>query len=278
MAARFWVGGTGNLDGSTTTHIAATSNGAGGASYPGSGDTLTFDGNSGGGTVTVTAPVNFTSITMGAFTGTLDFAANDVNVTLQSFSLTGSATRTLNMGDGTWTLTGTGTVWNALTTTGLTFNANGSTLLFSASTLTSRNLTGNLTYNNVTIAANATGGAFLFNTACTIGALNIAGPNNVAVSQATTVAVTTLNVNGSSGSEIFLRSSVDSAAGTLSVAANAPTITWAALRDITCSGGATFVADNSFDLGHNSGITINAPSVGGGGRAIQINNDSLVAA
>jgi hypothetical protein len=57
-ASRFWVGGTGNWDASDTTHWAASSGGGGGASVPGSGDTVTLDGSSGGGTVTVTAAVN----------------------------------------------------------------------------------------------------------------------------------------------------------------------------------------------------------------------------
>ena len=52
MASRFWVGGTGTWDASDTTHWATASNGAGGASVPGSSDAVTFDASSGGGTVT----------------------------------------------------------------------------------------------------------------------------------------------------------------------------------------------------------------------------------
>ncbi len=106
MASRFWVGGTGTWDGSTTTPWAATSGGAGGQTVPGSGDTVTFDGSSGGGTVTVNTTVNVTSITMGAFTGTLDFNANNNNVTVQTWSNTGNGTRTLKAGSGTWNITG----------------------------------------------------------------------------------------------------------------------------------------------------------------------------
>jgi hypothetical protein len=49
MANRYWVGGTGNWDASTTTHWSATSGGAGGATVPVASDTVTFDGSSGGG-------------------------------------------------------------------------------------------------------------------------------------------------------------------------------------------------------------------------------------
>jgi hypothetical protein len=132
MASRFWVGGTGTWDGSTTTHWAATSGGASGASVPGTNDSVIFDGNSGGGTVTVNTTVNSISITCGAFTGTLDFSANNNNVTLNSFSASGSATRTVNLGSGTWTITGTsGLLWDVSNNTGLTFSASSSTIVFS---------------------------------------------------------------------------------------------------------------------------------------------------
>jgi len=124
MASRFWVGGTGTWDASDTTHWAATSGGASGASVPGSGDTVTFDGSSGGGTVTVGTGYdpNVTSITMGTFTGTLDFSAFNNNVTLVSFSNTGTATRSFKQGDGTWTITGNATtVFNQADVTNLTF-------------------------------------------------------------------------------------------------------------------------------------------------------------
>jgi hypothetical protein len=58
MANRFWVGGTGTWDAADTTHWAATSGGAGGQSVPGAGDAVTFDGASGGGTVTVNADIS----------------------------------------------------------------------------------------------------------------------------------------------------------------------------------------------------------------------------
>jgi hypothetical protein len=134
MASRFWVGGTGTWDNSTTTHWAATTGGAGGQSVPGSGDTVTFDGSSGGGTVTPNYDMTVTSITMGAFTGTLDFSANNNNPTMTTFSCSGSGTRTLNMGSGIWTITGNNaTIWNFGTQTNLTQNVNTSTVKFTYS-------------------------------------------------------------------------------------------------------------------------------------------------
>ena len=49
MANRYWVGGSGTWDSSTTTHWSATSGGSGGVSVPISTDNVFFDSNSNGG-------------------------------------------------------------------------------------------------------------------------------------------------------------------------------------------------------------------------------------
>lgn len=61
MAARYWIGGTGNW--SDTAHWSATSGGAGGASVPTMDDDVFFDSNSGTGTVTVNAIANMRDCT-----------------------------------------------------------------------------------------------------------------------------------------------------------------------------------------------------------------------
>jgi len=128
MAARFWVGGTGTWDASDTTHWASSSGGAGGQSVPGSGDTVTLDGSSGGGTITVAYDPTVTSITMGAFTGTLDM--NTRNPTMQTFNGSGTGVRTLTMGSGIWTITGSNAnIFTLSTSTNLTFTASTATVL-----------------------------------------------------------------------------------------------------------------------------------------------------
>jgi hypothetical protein len=93
------------------------------------------------------------------------FDANNFNVTAGSFVVNNSSvfgqtagtTKTLTMGSGTWTLSGTGTVWNISTTTGLTFNKNTANIVLSNTSATARTFAGNgLTYNNLTIGG-ATG-------------------------------------------------------------------------------------------------------------------------
>lgn len=98
MANRYWVGGTGTWDTTTTTNWAATSGGAGGASVPVAVDAVFFDANSGGGTVTLAQNVTHTIISLSGFTGTLNFDSKTI-------SLSGSNTTVVNAG--TATMTGT---------------------------------------------------------------------------------------------------------------------------------------------------------------------------
>jgi hypothetical protein len=271
MASRFWVGGTGTWDASDTTHWSATSGGAGGASVPGSADTVTFNGSSGGGTVTVNTTVNVQSITCGAFTGTLDFSVNNNNVTLSAntaaFDGSGSGARTIKLGNGTWTFSSAAAasvLWSMGTTTNLTFDAGQSTLDFTGVTSNGATRTfagGGLTYANVRFRGQANGASTTINGANTFGQLTVDGMHTVILGANQTI--TTLTVNGTGSGPVLLKSSADNSQRTLTVASNAPTINYAALRDINCTGGATFVANNSFDFGDNSGVTINGPSGGG---------------
>lgn len=132
MASRYWVGGAGTWDNSDTTHWSAGSGGAGGQSAPSASDDVIFDAASGGGTVLVGADVNVKSITIGTFTGTLNFAAT--NPTMQTFSNSGTGVRTLTMGTGSWTISGNnGTIFDQSTTTNLTFSATTATVILSYS-------------------------------------------------------------------------------------------------------------------------------------------------
>ena len=157
MASRYWVLGTGTWDNSSTTNWSTTSGGSGGASVPGASDDVILDASSGGGTVTPNYDLSVKSITMGAFTGTLDFSANNNSPTMATFNCTGTGTRTLNMGSGTWTITGNNTnVIDLTVTTNLTFNANTSTVNFtySGSTGTRTIIIGSaISFYNIKISA-----------------------------------------------------------------------------------------------------------------------------
>lgn len=73
MAVRYWIGGTGTWDQSTTAHWATSSGGSGGAAVPTSADDVIFDANSGIGTITLGAATPCQSLssagtTLGTFT------------------------------------------------------------------------------------------------------------------------------------------------------------------------------------------------------------------
>lgn len=149
-ANRFWVGGTGTWDASSTTNWSASTGGASGASAPTTGDNVTFDGSSGGGTVTVASAVSGLSLanfTAGAFTGTIDFAANaPINMTITgAMTLSGTGTRKFLLGTGTFTFTATatGTPFDLSTTTSLDGTSNlAANFTYSANTTNARTFQG----------------------------------------------------------------------------------------------------------------------------------------
>lgn len=78
MANRYWIGGTGTWDSSSTTHWSASSGGLGGASVPGASDDVFIDNNC--------AALNGTLITISGYTAeinSLSFANLDKTVTVK---------------------------------------------------------------------------------------------------------------------------------------------------------------------------------------------------
>jgi hypothetical protein len=269
MASRFWVGGTGTWDNADTTHWAATSGGAGGASVPVAGDSVTFDGSSGGGTVTVNhATLSVTTFTMSAFTGTIDFATNNNNIAITtSFSNTGSGTRTLNMGNGTWTVSGTSNCWLQTGATNLTFNCNSSTIAFTANASTMNTVTlGAFTYNIITISSNSNRGGWIFTGAATIGTFNVNAPCHLIFGSSTTYTITNaLTLTGTGSDPIGLQSNTAGSQFTLALGA-ASTGDYCSVRDMV-NTTSSFTFTNSFNMGRNTqtgGGSISAPSAGGG--------------
>jgi hypothetical protein len=277
MATRFWVGGTGTWDASDTTHWAATTGGAGGQSVPGSSDTVTFDGASGGGTVTpASTAITVQSIACGAFTGTLAFNTNDPNVTLSAvagMNLSGTGTRTINLGDGIWDLTSAtaGTIWNAATVTGLTFNANGSTIRFSTNSTGIRNFSGGgLTYNILDISANTSLGCVVILGSNTFATISMTAPTILGIGNGLTQTITNaFNWDGNSTNKISV---IANGLATISTASGTPLLDWGYIRGVACTGGATFSATNTVDLGSNTGISISAPTPAAASYLLQINS------
>ncbi len=119
-STRFWVGGTGDWDASTTEHWSETSGGPGGASVPAASDDVVFDvaSHATDYTVTVTAAAQAASLTMAnPASGALMFAGS------APVSVFGSFSGPLG---GIWSHTGTMTfaatsMGNTITLNGITF-------------------------------------------------------------------------------------------------------------------------------------------------------------
>lgn len=134
MATRYWVGGSGNWDATSTTNWAATSGGASGASAPTSADDVIFDANSNTGTTAFAVTVTGTS---GAPAVCQDFSTGGAGGALDAvMTLTMYATAYLDC-YGSMTLpvtnfavsSATGSVLTfKATTTGKTITTNGVTL------------------------------------------------------------------------------------------------------------------------------------------------------
>jgi hypothetical protein len=85
------------------------------------------------------------------------FDAVTYNVTTGLFNTSFSTTRTLKMGSGTWTLSGTGAVWASATVTNLAFYKGTANIVLSDTSASARTITGGgLSFNKLTIGG-ATG-------------------------------------------------------------------------------------------------------------------------
>jgi hypothetical protein len=176
MAARFWVGGSGTWDDTSTTNWSATSGGAGGASAPTTADTATFDANSG---TAATVSVDGT-----ATSSTVTVNKADINL-----SLTGSPTFT-----GTLTLT-TGTITlNTYTLICATFassNANARTIAFGTGAITVNTTAGGVVFTTATQTNLTVTGTPVVNVSCNTATATTINPGASPEASAVSFNITT---------------------------------------------------------------------------------------
>lgn len=169
MADRYWVGGTGTWNSTSTTNWAASSGGASGASVPTAADNVFFDANSntGTGAFTVTMANNprvCNDFTASGLDGTMTLAGSSIGLTV-SGSLTFQATNFTRSYTGTTTFNAT-TTGKTVTTNGVALNGEvtfngvggewtlGSALSIGNNTITLTNGTLNTSVSNYAITAN----------------------------------------------------------------------------------------------------------------------------
>jgi hypothetical protein len=146
-----WLFGTGVTSSSTSGTITFATRGT---------ETITSNGVQFGCPVTidcVTGTVNLADALSLGSTRTLTltsgmFDAVSYNVTAGLVAISNSNARTLKMGSGTWTLSGTGAVWDASTTTNLNFYKGTANIVLSDTSTSARTFAGGgLSYNKLTI-------------------------------------------------------------------------------------------------------------------------------
>lgn len=80
MANRYWVGGSGTWNTTSTANWSATSGGTAGASAPGIADVVIFDANSGTGTITLGETVSVFRATWTGYAGSFDPSTFEINI------------------------------------------------------------------------------------------------------------------------------------------------------------------------------------------------------
>lgn len=209
-----------------------------------------------GGTVTLGSNlVLLSSRTLSLTGGTLN--ANNYNVTVGLFSSV-TGTRSITMGAGTWTLTGTGSVWNTFSSLGVT--ANTSTVIINDTSVTSKTFWGSgKTYYILTV----TGDNVAVRDSSTFTTLNVnnAGhPTGLKFGSGNTQTVTNFSTNGSVGSLAKILSTTASSRATLSKASGSIQESYMDIKDSTATGGASwFAGSTSTNSGNNTGWVFSDP-------------------
>lgn len=190
-------------------------------------------------------------------TGTFD--ANNKNITLNSASsgATIGASGICNAGNGTWSFGATAAVTFLTVTAGSTFNAQGSTILLSAASASTRTLAGGAhSFNIITYTvAGSTGELDIgnFNTITTINFSDASNARTITFTNGGTTTITNINIFGTATKLM----TIQGAAGVATISKSSGRIftPYCNIANITCTGGALWFAGlTSTDGGGNTNI------------------------
>lgn len=186
------------------------------------------------------------------------FDAVTYNVTMGAFS-NGSTSNTLKMGSGTWTLSGTGTVWSVVTTPILI--AGTSTIVLSDTSTTARTFTSSTTayYNKVTIGGSTGTSTTTFNNGGTYGELASTKTvaHTIVLGSSQTFNIGKWSVTGTVGNVVTLAPSTAATTYTINIYGPANTgidylsVSYCSVS--TTSPGELYVGANSTNTAGNTG-------------------------
>lgn len=270
-----FTGFAGTLNDSARTIYGNFTFPASGISFSGAGQTTSFAATSGtqvittnnatiniaflfsgaGGTRELASDLTLTSnSTLSVERGT--FNTNNFNVTAGSFNSTYSTARTINMGSGTWTVTGAATPWNIQTTTNLTLNPDTSTIVLSDTSVSTKTFFGgSLTYNNLTIGGTTGNSTFIIQDSNTFNTLSSTRPvaHTILFGTNRTQTITNFNINGTAGNIITIGSSTGANHTLAKAGGGTVTADYLSISRSTATPTLTWLATNSTDGGNNSG-------------------------
>jgi hypothetical protein len=208
-----------------------------------------------GGSLTLTGSLSNTQSSVGVNNGTFDAAGFPVTAT-SVFTNQTSATRSLKMGGGAWTVTGDFTPWNNAQSTGLTFVNGGSTLTFTSSSVNVKFFQGGgQSYGDVSFSGGGSG-VLTINGSNTFTSLTINAPKTVNFTVGTTQTVSAFSAFGSAANPITMQTTASGSAATISQSSGIATCDYLTLKDMTASGGATFFAgSHTTNVSGNTGWT-----------------------
>jgi hypothetical protein len=181
------------------------------------------------------------------------------NLTATGCSFNGDITRTVNMGSGTWTVTGT-SPWNSSSLANLTLNAETSTIKLTDNSASNKSFgfgSGSAPTYNIVWVSTGGAGRVDFAQSASYATFKCDAGRHIRFNASVTSTILTAagwQVVGTSGNEITISSSTTTN-HTISIASGIVTSNYLIISDSTASGGATFYAGaNSTDNGGaNSG-------------------------
>lgn len=200
------------------------------------------------------------------FRGT--FNANNYNLTAANFGsfISGDdIPRTVTMGSGLWTLTGTGSIWTfSSDNTNLTFNKDTADILLSNISSTNRTFTGSgLSYNKLTIGGSTGSSTTIFNSSGT-SFVELASTKAVAhtitfsTNQGT---IGTWSVTGTAGNFVTLNSNTVGTRRNFTLTNATSNIDYLDVKDIGETSENKFnVGNNSIDSGNNNNVYFGSPN------------------
>lgn len=196
-----------------------------------------------GGTYTQTGLINCGANAFEVENGNWDM--NGSNITATSFSTTRNTTRSLTMRTGTFTVSGTGTVWNAGTnTTNLTITPNTSVIAVTDTSSTAKNLdrASNSSLYDVTLAGGTGIVSFRVANPGTIHSLTVTPPANVRFNVAATYNFTgVIAFNGTVANAIVVDTSSAGTAAIFNITGSA-TASYTSFKDINANPAASIWA------------------------------------